>query len=253
MTKKIFHSILLVAGTVVLLCEPARHHGLPVLNISASVVKKVSCADELELAAVSREGMQRTEYLSRGSASERYRLTWIESRPVTVLVRHRRPMPKAAWKITPTAWRSSKRSRYGEGREHALFLQRCWKRQCTARKGSTDGSVLRISMSRATAGVLARSVWSQPILVVLIGGARSCRSVLAKSLSAPHRRSRSTSWIWSIRLKMTPMKSSPRCSGASTTSTCRSTSRCARTSAASKDGICRRSRASMREGLVLLE
>ena len=79
MTKKIFHSILLVAGfllaVTVLLASLLVIMGC-LYEYFGSVEKK-QLRDELELAAVAVKE-NGTEYLSQLS-SERYRLTWIEN------------------------------------------------------------------------------------------------------------------------------------------------------------------------------
>ena len=74
MTKKIFHSILLVAGTVLLASLLVI---MGCLYEYFGSVEKKQLRDELELAAVAVE-KNGTEYLSQLS-SERYRLTWIEN------------------------------------------------------------------------------------------------------------------------------------------------------------------------------
>mgnify|MGYP000871880401 CR=1 FL=1 len=72
MTKKIFHSILLVAGTVLLASLLVI---MGCLYEYFGSVEKKQLRDELELAAVAVKE-NGTEYLSQLS-SERYRLTWI--------------------------------------------------------------------------------------------------------------------------------------------------------------------------------
>ena len=74
MTKKIFHSILLVAGTVLLASLLVI---MGCLYEYFGSVEKKQLRDELELAAVAVKE-NGTEYLSQLS-SERYRLTWIEN------------------------------------------------------------------------------------------------------------------------------------------------------------------------------
>ncbi|MFR5728087.1 hypothetical protein [Blautia stercoris] len=156
--------------------------------------------DELELAAVAVKE-NGTEYLSQLS-SERYRLTWIEN-DGTVLydtVTDAESLENHADRVEV-----KQALEYGEGestRYSSTLLQKTM--YCAERLA--DGSVLRISMSRATAGVLLVGM-GQPILVVLIV-ALILSSVLAKSLS--HRSVQPLNKLdLSIRLKMTPMKSSP--------------------------------------------
>ena len=72
MTKKIFHSILLVAGAVLL---ASLLFIMGCLYEYFGSVEKKQLRDELELASVAVEGGGE-DYLS-GISSERYRLTWI--------------------------------------------------------------------------------------------------------------------------------------------------------------------------------
>ena len=172
MTKKIFHSILLVAGTVLLASLLVI---MGCLYEYFGSVEKKQLRDELELAAVAVE-KNGTEYLSQLS-SERYRLTWIEN-DGTVLydtVTDAESLENHADRVEV-----KQALEYGEGestRYSSTLLQKTM--YCAERLA--DGSVLRISMSRATAGVLLVGM-VQPILVVLIV-ALILSSVLAKSLS----------------------------------------------------------------------
>ena len=172
MTKKIFHSILLVAGTVLLASLLVI---MGCLYEYFGSVEKKQLRDELELAAVAVE-KNGTEYLSQLS-SERYRLTWIEN-DGTVLY----DTMTDAESLENHADRVEVKQalEYGDGestRYSSTLLQKTM--YCAERLA--DGSVLRISMSRATAGVLLVGM-VQPILVVLIV-ALILSSVLAKSLS----------------------------------------------------------------------
>lgn len=172
MTKKIFHSILLVAGTVLLASLLVI---MGCLYEYFGSVEKKQLRDELELAAVAVE-KNGTEYLSQLS-SERYRLTWIEN-DGTVLydtVTDAESLENHADRVEV-----KQALEYGEGestRYSSTLLQKTM--YCAERLA--DGSVLRISMSRATAGVLLVGM-VQPILVVLVV-ALILSSVLAKSLS----------------------------------------------------------------------
>lgn len=172
MTKKIFHSILLVAGTVLLASLLVI---MGCLYEYFGSVEKKQLRDELELAAVAVEE-NGTEYLSQLS-SERYRLTWIEN-DGTVLydtVTDAESLENHADRVEV-----KQALEYGDGestRYSSTLLQKTM--YCAERLA--DGSVLRISMSRATAGVLLVGM-GQPILVVLIV-ALILSSVLAKSLS----------------------------------------------------------------------
>ena len=172
MTKKIFHSILLVASTVLLASLLVI---MGCLYEYFGSVEKKQLRDELELAAVAVKE-NGAEYLSQLS-SERYRLTWIEN-DGTVLydtVTDAESLENHADRVEV-----KQALEYGEGestRYSSTLLQKTM--YCAERLA--DGSVLRISMSRATAGVLLVGM-GQPILVVLIV-ALILSSVLAKSLS----------------------------------------------------------------------
>ena len=112
-----------------------------------------------------------------------------------------------------------------------------------------DGTVLRISISRATVGMLAArhapaaadraDRGAHPLR---LAGQTRCRG--ASSI-------RSTASTSSTRSITTPMRSSRRCSSASTTSTSRSTRSCA--SCGEKTDEFTQITGSMREGLVLLD
>ena len=172
MTKKIFHSILLVAGTVLLASLLVI---MGCLYEYFGSVEKKQLRDELELAAVAVEE-NGTEYLSQLS-SVRYRLPCFEH-DGTVLydtVTDAESLENHADRVEV-----KQALEYGEGestRYSSTLLQKTM--YCAERLA--DGSVLRISMSRATAGVLLVGM-VQPILVVLIV-ALILSSVLAKSLS----------------------------------------------------------------------
>ena len=138
-------------------------------------VEKKQLRDELELAAVAVE-KNGTEYLSQLS-SERYRLTWIEN-DGTVLydtVTDAESLENHADRVEV-----KQALEYGEG-ESTRYSSTLLQKTMYCAEKLTDGSVLRISMSRATAGVLLVGM-VQPILVVLIV-ALILSSVLAKSLS----------------------------------------------------------------------
>ena len=138
MTKKIFHSILLVAGTVLLASLLVI---MGCLYEYFGSVEKKQLRDELELAAVAVKE-NGTEYLSQLS-SERYRLTWIEN-DGTVLY----DTVTDAESLENHADRVEVRQalEYGEGestRYSSTLLQKTM--YCAERLA--DGSVLRISMS----------------------------------------------------------------------------------------------------------
>ena len=158
MTKKIFHSILLVAGAVLLASLLVI---LGCLYEYFGSIEKKQLGDELELAAVAVE-RGGEDYLSSIS-SERYRLTWIAS-DGTVLY----DTVTDAESLENHADREEVRQarEYGEGESTRYSSTLLQKTMYCARK-LPDGSVLRISISRATAGVLLVGM-VQPILVVVI-------------------------------------------------------------------------------------
>ena len=172
MTKKIFHSILLVAGAVLLASLLVI---MGCLYEYFGSVEKKQLRDELELAsaAVERSGK---EYLS-GISSDRYRLTWI-ARDGTVLY----DTVTDAESLENHADREEVRQAFtnGEGESTRYSSTLLQKTMYSAHK-LRDGSVLRISISRATAGVLLVGM-VQPILVVVIV-AFVLSAMLAKSLS----------------------------------------------------------------------
>ena len=172
MTKKIFRSILLVAGTVLLASLLVI---MGCLYEYFGSVEKKQLRDELELAAVAVEE-NGTDYLAQLS-SERYRLTWIAPNG-TVLS----DTVTDAESLENHADREEvKRAlAYGEGESTRYSSTLLQKTMYCAQK-LADGSVLRISVSRATAGVLLVGM-VQPILVVLIV-ALVLSGVLAKRLS----------------------------------------------------------------------
>ena len=120
MTKKIFHSILLVAGTVLLASLLVI---MGCLYEYFGSVEKKQLRDELELAAVAVEE-NGTEYLSQLS-SERYRLTWIEN-DGTVLY--------------DTVTDAESLENHADRARVRAIPRRCCKRRCTARKGSRTGA-----------------------------------------------------------------------------------------------------------------
>ena len=172
MTKKIFHSILLVAGAV-LLASLLFIMGC-LYEYFGSVEKKQLC-DELELASVAVEGGGE-DYLSSIS-SERYRLTWIAP-DGTVLY----DTVTDAESLENHADREEVREAlaHGEG-ESSRYSSTILQKTMYCARRLTGGSVLRISISRATAGVLLIGM-VQPILIVVIV-ALILSAVLARRLS----------------------------------------------------------------------
>ena len=172
MTKKIFHSILLVAGAVLL---ASLLFIMGCLYEYFGSVEEKQLRDELELAsvAVERGG---EDYLSSIS-SERYRLTWI-SPDGTVLY----DTVTGAASLESHADREEVREALvsGEG-ESTRYSSTILQKTMYCARRLTDGSVLRISVSRATAGVLLIGM-VQPILIVVIV-ALILSAVLARRLS----------------------------------------------------------------------
>ena len=172
MTKKIFHSILLVAGAVLL---ASLLFIMGCLYEYFGSVEKKQLRDELELAsvAVERGG---EDYLSSIS-SERYRLTWIAP-DGTVLY----DTVTDAESLENHADREEVREAlaHGEG-ESSRYSSTILQKTMYCARRLTGGSVLRISISRATAGVLLIGM-VQPILIVVIV-ALILSAVLARRLS----------------------------------------------------------------------
>ena len=172
MTKKIFHSILLVAGAVLL---ASLLFIMGCLYEYFGSVEKKQLRDELELAsvAVERGG---EDYLSSIS-SERYRLTWIAP-DGTVLY----DTVTDAESLENHADREEVREALagGEG-ESSRYSSTILQKTMYCARRLTGGSVLRISISRATAGVLLIGM-VQPILIVVIV-ALILSAVLARRLS----------------------------------------------------------------------
>lgn len=172
MTKKIFHSILLVAGAVLL---ASLLFIMGCLYEYFGSVEKKQLRDGLELAsvAVERGG---EDYLSSIS-SERYRLTWIAP-DGTVLY----DTVTDAESLENHADREEVREALagGEG-ESSRYSSTILQKTMYCARRLTDGSVLRISISRATAGVLLIGM-VQPILIVVIV-ALILSAVLARRLS----------------------------------------------------------------------
>ena len=172
MTKKIFHSILLVAGAVLL---ASLLFIMGCLYEYFGSVEEKQLRDELELAsvAVERGG---EDYLSSIS-SERYRLTWI-SPDGTVLY----DTVTGAESLESHSDREEVREALvsGEG-ESTRYSSTILQKTMYCARRLTDGSVLRISVSRATAGVLLIGM-VQPILIVVIV-ALILSAVLARRLS----------------------------------------------------------------------
>ena len=172
MTGKIFRSILLVAGTVL---------AASLLVIMGCLyeyfggVEQKQLRDELELASAAVEESGK-EYLAQMS-SDHYRLTWIAG-DGTVLCDTVMDAESLENHADREEVRQALQTGMGESTRYSATLLQ--KTMYCAQKLS-DGSVLRISVSRATAGVLLVGM-VQPILVVLLV-ALILSSVLAKRIS----------------------------------------------------------------------
>ena len=158
MNKKIFRAIMAVAGAVLL---------ASLLVIMASLygyfggVQEDQLRDELSLAAVSVEDSGE-DYL-RQVSSDRFRLTWIAG-DGTVLYDTRADGES----MENHGDRAEVRQALAQGEGESIRYSSTLLRQTVyCAKRLSDGTVLRISVSRATAGVLALGMF-QPILLVLI-------------------------------------------------------------------------------------
>ena len=172
MTKKIFHSILLVAGAVLL---ASLFVITGALYEYFGIIQKKQLKDELSLAAVSVE-QQGGDFLKRVSP-DRYRITWINTEG-NVIYDTRTDAESLENHADRTEIKQALKDGYGESiRYSSTLLEKTI--YCAQRL--TDGSVLRISVSRATIGVLMLGIL-QPILIVLIA-ALVLSGMLAKRLS----------------------------------------------------------------------
>lgn len=172
MTKKIFHSILLVAGAVLL---ASLFVITGALYEYFGIIQKKQLKDELGLAAVSVE-QQGDDFLKRLSP-DHYRITWINTEG-NVIYDTRTDAESLENHADRTEIKQALKDGYGESiRYSSTLLEKTI--YCAQRL--TDGSVLRISVSRATIGVLMLGIL-QPILIVLIA-ALVLSGMLAKRLS----------------------------------------------------------------------
>ncbi len=172
MTKKIFHSILLVAGAVLL---ASLFVITGALYEYFGIIQKKQLKDELGLAAVSVE-QQGDDFLKRLS-TDHYRITWINTQG-NVIYDTRTDAESLENHADRTEIKLALKDGYGESiRYSSTLLEKTI--YCAQRL--TDGSVLRISVSRATIGVLMLGIL-QPILIVLIA-ALVLSGMLAKRLS----------------------------------------------------------------------
>ena len=141
MTKKIFHSILLVAGTVLLASLLVI---MGCLYEYFGSVEKKQLRDELELAAVAVE-KNGTEYLSQLS-SERYRLTWIEN-DGTVLYDRQGDLSNMENHLEREEVKQALSNGMGESTRYSKTLLQ---RSLYCAKKMNDGTVLRLSVAQKT-------------------------------------------------------------------------------------------------------
>ena len=172
MTKKIFQSILLVAGAVLLASL------LIIMGFLYSYfggVEENQLRDELSLASAAVESSG-TDYLSQLTA-DRYRLTWIAA-DGSVLYDTKTDAESLENHASRAEVSQALSTGTGESTRYSSTLME--KTMYYARR-LTDGTVLRISISRATVGMIAVGML-QPLLLVLIV-ALILSGVLAKRLS----------------------------------------------------------------------
>ncbi len=158
MTKKIFQSILLVAGAV-LLASLLIIMGF--LYDYFGGVEENQLRDELSLAAAAVEDGG-TDYLSQLTA-DRYRLTWIAA-DGSVLYDTRTDAESLGNHASRAEVSQALTTGTGESTRYSSTLME--KTMYYAQR-LADGTVLRISISRATVGMIAVGM-IQPLLIVLI-------------------------------------------------------------------------------------
>ena len=172
MTKKIFQSILLVAGAVLLASL------LIIMGFLYSYfggVEENQLRDELSLASAAVESSG-TDYLSQLTA-ERCRLTWIAA-DGSVLYDTRTDAESLENHAARAEVSQALSTGTGESTRYSSTLME--KTMYYAQR-LTDGTVLRISISRATVGMIAVGML-QPLLLVLIA-ALILSGMLARRLS----------------------------------------------------------------------
>ena len=172
MTRKIFSSTMLVAGIVLLAAAVII---IGVLYEYFGGVQTNELRDELGLAAVAVEA-DGTDYLEKLTA-ESCRLTWIAP-DGTVIYDTRRDAESLENHASREEVAEALKTGYGDSTRYSATLLQ--KTIYSARRLS-DGGVLRISVSRQTAAVLALGI-IQPILVVLLA-ALILSGVLARRVS----------------------------------------------------------------------
>lgn len=172
MTKKIFKSILIVAGTV-LLASIVIIMGC--LYEYFSNIQKDKLADELDIAASAVE-LYGTDYL-KNIDSERYRITWIQADGKVIY-----DTKAGADSMENHADRQEVKQALAEGEgSSSRYSDTLMEKTSYYARLLDDGSVLRVSTTYATAGLLVLGML-QPILVVLIA-ALVLSGILARRIS----------------------------------------------------------------------
>lgn len=172
MTKKIFKSILIVAGTV-LLASIVIIMGC--LYEYFSNIQKDKLADELDIAASAVEPYG-TDYL-KNIDSERYRITWIQADGKVIY-----DTQAGADSMENHADRQEVKQALAEGEgSSSRYSDTLMEKTSYYARLLDDGSVLRVSTTYATAGLLVLGML-QPILIVLIA-ALVLSGILARRIS----------------------------------------------------------------------
>lgn len=172
MTKKIFKSILIVAGTV-LLASIVIIMGC--LYEYFSNIQKDKLADELDIAASAVE-LYGTDYL-KNIDSERYRITWIQADGKVIY-----DTQAGADSMENHADRQEVKQALAEGEgSSSRYSDTLMEKTSYYARLLDDGSVLRVSTTYATAGLLVLGML-QPILVLLIA-ALVLSGILARRIS----------------------------------------------------------------------
>lgn len=172
MTKKIFKSILTVAAVVIL---ASLVFVMGALYEYFGIIQEKQLRDELEIAAISVE-QKGEEFLSEIN-SERFRLTWISADGDVIY-----DTQTDAESLESHADRVEVKDALGDGwGESTRYSATLLEKTMYLAKRLSDGTVLRISVSRATIGVLVLGML-QPILLVFIV-ALVLSSLLAKRLA----------------------------------------------------------------------
>lgn len=172
MTKKIFKSILIVAGTV-LLASIVIIMGC--LYEYFSNIQKDKLADELDIAASAVE-LYGTDYL-KNIDSERYRITWIQADGKVIY-----DTQAGTDSMENHADRQEVKQALAEGEgSSSRYSDTLMEKTSYYARLLDDGSVLRVSTTYATAGLLVLGML-QPILVVLIA-ALVLSGILARRIS----------------------------------------------------------------------